>query len=285
MGTVVSHSEAESFLACRKKWYYSFGERLEPKRPPTALSRGTIGHEAMEQFFLELQAGNVYDTAVNIGIRTIRYHVTDDDPDYAVLGKLEILFKDFTANFRQRIESWEIVHVEQEFWLKLGEDESAIDFAFKPDLIVRENGILTLFDYKFSADFYSPDELALYPQLPKYMGALRAVGVDVVKANYIFMRTRDNAKGKLTDIINVPINSDRLRTSWYEQINTSLEIQQYKSLPLAEMERRSSRATNSFCKWCSFRELCTATLQGSTGQILREENYRPNTYGYSNKES
>ena len=33
------------------------------------------------------------------------------------------------------------MHLEQEFWLDLGD----IKYPFKPDLIVRENGIVTLF--------------------------------------------------------------------------------------------------------------------------------------------
>ena len=107
--TVVSHSEAESYLNCRKKHYYAFGERLAKVQAPgkmNAMEKGTFGHAVMEQFFLARQQGEDYETAQQIALEYTRSYLSGPDPDFAAIMRIEQVTQHFLNTNRERVEGW-----------------------------------------------------------------------------------------------------------------------------------------------------------------------------------
>src|SRR4051794_9002941 len=69
--SVVSPSEADAYLACQRKHYYSFGECLALKSKGQAISRGILGHLWLATFYENIQQGVDRDTALEISNRAI----------------------------------------------------------------------------------------------------------------------------------------------------------------------------------------------------------------------
>ena len=53
----ISNSEVSTWLSCRNKYRYAFDLDLEPKKRSDPLTRGTIGHDALDVYYKTLQAG------------------------------------------------------------------------------------------------------------------------------------------------------------------------------------------------------------------------------------
>lgn len=52
MSTVtISTSEMNTFLRCRRKYYYQYIEKLVPKRQPVPITKGTLIHNALEAYY------------------------------------------------------------------------------------------------------------------------------------------------------------------------------------------------------------------------------------------
>ena len=54
---VISQSEVDAFLGCRRRHFYAHGEKIAPIQFSDALTRGTIGHEALEKAFTAKKEG------------------------------------------------------------------------------------------------------------------------------------------------------------------------------------------------------------------------------------
>jgi CRISPR/Cas system-associated exonuclease Cas4 (RecB family) len=125
--------------------------------------------------------------------------------------------------------------------------------------------------------------MALLPQIPRYVGAARALGMSVREGMYGFIRYRKlNNESDKYKIVPQSFTSKRVQNSFKDLINSGKEILEFKSLSLEEWKDNTSRVANNLvCKSCSFRELCVAELNGSDGKVIREVDFEVNTrYGY-----
>ena len=283
MKPVISHSEVDAFLTCQYRHYYAHVEKLEKIEKGSALTRGIIGHAAFEAFFKARQQGSSWAYSVNTvtDVLTSEILKASDPKAIELLGQLAALIPGFLEYYRQRIESWKVVAVEEEFRIKF-ED---FDFALKPDYYVRErNGEYALFDSKFTYDFYAPQLVQMLPQLPKYAGALKILGNPVDKAYYSFIRyrsIRDTSPKNIYQMESVNLNDSRVKRAVTEQLQTANKIVELKSLPTdMHKERIVHTATKTNCQWCPFLDLCVAEISGSDGKHLKKSLYQPNTYGY-----
>lgn len=278
---VISHSEVESFSLCERRHYYAFGERLARKRHSAALETGINGHYLMlEVFFKSLQRTGSWDHAMaELQMAIIQSVAKTDDPK--VIQDLARIVTGWLEHFREKIETWEILEVESKKQLDFGD----FVFAFTCDLVIRERGNRTIIDFKFVYDFYSDDLLALLPQIPRYVGAERALGLGTRYGKYAFVRYRhlkSPSNDDLYAITQIDLPLARIQNA-FKDVKLSLQrIQQLRALPLEEWEQSVTRVSSSVvCKRCQFKDLCSAELSGSDGVVIRATEYELSTYGYT----
>lgn len=195
----VSHSEVESYLLCRRKHYYGYTMSLRRVRESMSLAMGSLGHLLLEKFYgyildkteLDKQddpdiwaeavvtARQAYDEEVKKGF---------EQPDNR--ADIWATFTTYVANEWLIKDGWTILAVEKRFSLEYDPNEQ-LRYPFVVDLIARDpKGKIVVIDHKFVYDFYSYEDTQLQPQIPKYIGGLRALGFKIDYGAYNMLRTR-----------------------------------------------------------------------------------------------
>lgn len=286
----VSHSEVDSYLLCRRKHYYGYGLSLQRVQESNSLATGTAGHKVLEVFYgtllsisdkAEDQKSN-FLWAVEQARETFDELVKEGYEDGSNRAKLEhILFHEEYGYFANEFlvnNGWRILGVEAEFNLLYDEDTEA-SYPFVVDLIVQDpEGRYVVIDHKFVYDFYTPSQTDLQPQIPKYIGALRALGHDVTYGAYNMLRTR-KLKEPTADAMQyfmiLKPNNDRIVNTFMEQLSVATEIQLLKDLDLEEQNKRAYRTANKMvCQSCSFKDICSTELVGGNVELMKKTEYK-----------
>lgn len=277
--SLVSNSEADTFLTCERRHYYAFGESLQPKSYGAGLSRGIAGHSALEIYYTSQLAGDAVSVSQKLMMDFLENEILEsikagNANNTAIITKLVQLLVDYVEFYGK--EDQDILAVEETFQFE--------GFPFKPDLIVRDRKTkeVTLRDHKFLYNFYNGGKASMFPQLPKYVGALRDLGFKVHKAEFNMLRHRVNAKEKFKRLpIEIPDN--RIVQYKHEHAIATYRIESYKSLELDDWRDSILRTANSFtCDHCPFAPICQTDLDRLPGRkLLVKTFYEPNTYGYS----
>jgi hypothetical protein len=286
----VSHSEVDSYLLCRRKHYYGYGLSLQRVRESSSLATGTAGHRILEAFYRtivdagltveEQQAG--FHKAIDAALATYEEILAEGYEDGDRRAKLkDILFDREYGYFNNEFfvnNGWRILAVEAEYNL-LYDDDTQASYPFVVDLIVQDpEGAYVVIDHKFVYDFYTPESTDLQPQIPKYIGALRALGHEVAYGAYNMLRTRKTKE--VTPESNhffmiLKPNATRITTTFMEQLGVAAEIQALKELPLDVQEKRAYRTANKMiCQSCSFRDLCSTELMGGNVELMKKTEYK-----------
>ena len=67
MAWLISQSEVDAFLSCRRKHYYGYREKLQPKRHGEGLTRGLLGHEVLAAYYAQfVAAGKALPSQVQV---------------------------------------------------------------------------------------------------------------------------------------------------------------------------------------------------------------------------
>jgi hypothetical protein len=262
----ISHSTGEAFLACEKKYELAHVENLAPKKMPAALALGIYGHGVFQVFFEQIKEHGDAQLAQVLALRK----AYEDIEHFGKIGKELIWWFDTVWPTL----GWKILEVEKTYYLKLNEDT---EYPFTIDLLIELNGQLLIIDHKFTADAYDESLLLVYPQLPKYIGALRALGVPVVSAIYNIVRTR-SMKDLDAKLVRQPVkvNNARIKNSFKIHLNTIDKIKAH--------EGEFVRNVGYGCKFCSFVDLCGLEMNGEDSTSLKAVDFVPNTYGYAGEE-
>lgn len=283
----VSHSEVDSYLLCRRKWYYGYGLSLQRINESASLATGSAGHAVLEAFYNAiLAAGNTrkaqaaafdaaliaatekYDAIVDEGFE-------ENDDRRAPLAF--VLFDPEVGYFAQEPfvrNGYLIQAVEASFNLEYEEGET---YPFVIDLIVKSPDMKTIVvDHKFVWDFYKPADSDIQPQVPKYIGALRALNYKVDEGMYNMVRTRKikaPTREQMHDMLVIRPTSARVVRTFEEQVAVARSLVELKAKPIEEQERLAFRVANKMvCQSCSFRTLCEEELRGgNTNLVLRSE--------------
>lgn len=263
----ISHSTGEAFLACEKKYELAHVENLAPKKMPAALALGIYGHKVMEVFFNEIKESGDSDKAQALALR----HAYQDIEHFGKIGKELIHWFDSVWPTL----GWKILEVEKTYYLKLNEET---EYPFTVDLVIELNGQLLIVDHKFTADAYAEELLLVYPQLPKYIGAIRALGTPVVSAIYNIIRTRSmkDMDAKMVRQALRP-NNARIQNSFKIHLNTIDKIKNHTG--------EFVRNVGYGCKFCSFVDLCGLEMNGEDSTALKATEFVPNTYGYAGEDA
>lgn len=286
----VSHSEVDSYLLCRRKHYYGYGLSLQRIKESSSLATGVAGHKILEAFYRAiLNAGHTveaqqaaFDEALEAAVKAFEEIKNEGYEDGDRRAKLiDILFDEDYGYFHNEFfvnKGWRVLAVEAEFNLVYDDDTEA-SYPFVVDLVVQDpDGAYVVIDHKFVYDFYSPESTDLQPQIPKYIGALRALGHEVAYGGYNMLRTR-NTKERTPESNNyfmiLKPNTTRITTTFMEQLGVAAEIQALKELPLDVQEKRAYRTANKMiCQSCSFRDLCSTELMGGNVELMKKTEYK-----------
>jgi len=286
----VSHSEVDSYLLCRRKHYYGYGLSLERISTSQSLATGTAGHRILEAFYAHLLS--LSDTAegqlenFDLGLeraqavyREVVEEGYEDANNRALL--YDMLFHEEWGYFHNEFmvrNGWKVLAVEAEFSLIYDTDTDS-SYPFVVDMIVEDpEGRYVVIDHKFVYDFYTPAQTDLQPQIPKYIGALRAMNHQIAYGAYNMVRTR-KLKTPTTDSMQyfmiLKPNTDRVLNTFMEQLGVAAEIQALKELTIEEQDKRAYRTANKMvCQSCSFREICSTELIGGNTKLMLKTEYK-----------
>lgn len=286
----VSHSEVDSYLLCRRKHYYGYGLSLERIATSHSLATGTAGHRILEAFYsMLLEAGGTaeeqleaFDQGVVLAEHLYQEIIDEGYEDANNRATLhDILFDPewgYFANEFMVKNGWRVLAVEQEFNLLYNEQTDS-RYPFVVDMIMEDkDGKIVVIDHKFVYDFYTPEQTDLQPQIPKYIGALRAMNYPVAYGAYNMLRTRKlktPAADSMQYFMILKPNKDRVLNTFMEQLGVAAEIQALKELPIEDQSRRAYRTANKMvCQSCSFRDICSTELMGGNTELMLKTEYK-----------
>lgn len=283
----ISNSEVFAWNKCQRYYYYSFDLNLTPLKPANSLARGIVGHSALENYYKWLQDNpGDFERAEQYAYRILTLAL-----DKAGMFDLEMLaeLRNVLGRYFQyaRDDNWKILAVERRFDWPITDD---ITYTLRLDLAIRDpkkGGEVVLVDHKFVYNFWSQDDIDLNPQLPKYMGGIRANGlqVDRVMVNQIRWRVRKSSPYADYEMFKRDYdkpNAATVKNLMREQVLISRRIQQWRELPIEERNRRAVGVRNNLiCKNCSFAALCVTELKGGYIEGMVETDYKQNDYGYN----
>ena len=287
---IISQSEVDAFLSCRRKHYYAHGEKIAPIQSSAALNRGTIGHDALDAYFTARKEGKSHNDCAQAGIDRLNSHFSTEN--IKVLTELTPILTYWFSNAAQELTGhWEILEVEKEYRLEVPGGQvngDTLIFPFKIDLLIKDkhSGKKYIVDNKFIQDFYSNDLISVLPQLAKYVGAMRMMGHNVSGAFYNMIRTRPMKSGSLNDkvrIVDANLNDEKIKEYLREQFSAMRQIKHLKDLDGDTWrDKYALRTANQFnCRACPFLDLCTIDLTGAHGRDLHVKSfYKDNDYGY-----
>ena len=300
-GTItISHSEVETRLACEMRHYYAFGDNthgelagLEPHKYSDSLFRGIHGHTALEVFYKAVKDGSPVDQAADASYQKV-FELYMELKD-SIVPEQQAILLDLSQRILPRyyeecrhllVNGWVPKYVEHEFRLTFQLPSGLVlDYPFKPDLIITDPvGNLWVWDHKFVYNFYTEKEIKLMPQIPKYIGALRAAEDLHIKGGYYNMlRWRETKTAVQNKMEAVNPTDFRVRKAFRQQARQMEEIANLKAGSLIDWWDRAdeSRTLNNFvCKICSFKDLCISEINGEDTTMAKQVWFGPNSYGY-----
>lgn len=301
---IISHSEVDTFLLCKQRHYYAFGDKLddtveksglEPKEFSDALYRGIAGHKGLEHFYKTIEADGTIAEALKACVEGVQAFAMEANPKYDILTDLSvrILPNYVTQVAKDMLDAgWKVKAVEHTYRLEVPTALGIMVYPFTPDLIMRspekQNVVI---DHKFLYNFYNQSEIDLLPQIPKYMAALKGLGLPIHYGMYNMLRWRPvKDPSKEANFRQKPFEPtpERLRHAFLLQVRGMERIAKLKAGTLDEWanEVDLERVQNGMiCKSCSFKRLCATEMSGGDATLMRKLDFTVNSYGYSEAEA
>lgn len=204
----VSHSEVESYLTCRRKWWYGYGLSLRRQEEGMGLALGSAGHEILDIFYQTILDGadtnrgqrKLIPAATKVAELKYRELVEQgwEDRDDRRTPLYDLIFKHYIPNEPLVMEGYTILATEQQFNLEY-DTENELRMPFVIDVIARSpEKKIVIVDHKFIGRFYTDKDIELMPQIPKYIAGLRALGHKVDEGLYNLINTTLIKGDKLT---------------------------------------------------------------------------------------
>jgi len=288
----ISYSKAQAFKSCEYKFWLAHVRKyaddsvkpgLMPNEKSEALRRGTHGHLMMEWFHNEVkdtlefpydpqECSRIMSSVVARGI-ALNYE------DTSTIMKQMLHYAANVFPYK----NWRILEVEKEYRLEVGRDPITGLMKVVPgtiDLVVDISGTVVIIDHKFSADAYKPDRIEIEPQIPVYIGEMRALGIPVRYGIYNFMRTR-KMNNVEEQVVQEPVkpNDIRIQQSFADHLTTIVKIIEFQE-KLKQPGFIPTRSASNNCDYCDFRRLCKTALKGEDTTAMIEHGFTANDYGY-----
>lgn len=286
----ISNTEAQTMLLCEKQHEYRFLRNLEPKPHllSTPLRRGLMGHVALENYYLALQAGDSVELARQAAMDSLKkqmsdFIIADDEDDTAIqiAGELKKILNIYFDYYET--EPFKVLEVEKVYTIPIND---SIDYGLKLDLLIEMikgqfKGEIMVMDHKIIFNLKKPAEIEMNVQQPKYVHAVRMNDIPVRGAYLNQIRHRKMDRSDLSKIFQrTPImpTSMRIKNIWEEQTKVAEKIQQRRENPNGYVALRNF--SDLVCPYCPFQTICYNELENKNVDTMIEAAYRPSTYGY-----
>jgi len=279
----ISNSEVSTWLTCQMRYFFEFDLAIQPLHYTETLSRGILGHEVLAVYYKALQGGHSHSDAVDTArSHLMRYMGAGNTYDLPVVLDVDRILSGYWPIAADL--PWRVLHVEEQFdaWLT-----NEFQFSMRLDLLIQDmsDGKIKVVDHKFVYDFWSGDDLRLNPQLPKYIGTLRANNVKVDEAILNQLRYRKIKEPRIDQLFQqtpyTPPNA-RIVNTMRQQIIASQKIVEWRELPIELREKRALRVLNKqVCRSCPVKNLCMESLDGNSIDYLLAGEYKKRDYGYN----
>jgi hypothetical protein len=178
---IVRGSEYQSFLNCRKQWFYQWVEGIEAKRPDAKLFFGTAFHKWLEYYYNsgcnKILADLETSTWINEQDTKDMDQVAIDDMMNLMRGVAE----HYHNTYGETDKNFKVIETEMEFLVKLDED---LFMTGTIDLVYEVDGKIRFMDHKTVASISMYEEKAVMDrQISRYWWALKmiAAGIGRVK--------------------------------------------------------------------------------------------------------
>lgn len=283
----VSNSMMMSAQTCEKRFEFEHIYQIRPKEFPEAMERGLAGHSMMEAFFLKMQEGGTYEQCVEA--------VNELLPQWLGTSKVEIYRHVLAFGAYVFQQGWKVVTVEVnrlhplDLYVNRGGEEEEIEFAFTADVLFEwtsgpRKGYRFMIDFKFTGQYWTDHELAVYQQLPKYVLYTNEMFPDDIQirhAGLVMLNTRASkgATGQQLFMLKW-LNLDKMKLANVKKENESLALQTSNLRARLEAGGEALRTVNTYtCKMCFFaKDVCPMQLEGRDITRTIERNYIHNTY-------
>lgn len=285
---IISNSEVDTRLRCRRQHYYSYALGLYPRKLSRANDIGLLGHHVLETYYRSIKEGAEQPEAYNAGMQQLI--LAGGHVDAEVISLISERFTQYCQFYRH--EQFEVIDVEGIYKVPLND---RITYGLTLDLLVKYTegywkGQYVVIDHKFRYNFFTPDELGLHAQTFKYIWALRKQDYPIRHSilNQIRYRTDVKDTRKLFKREELTPTDKQLETIMRDHLAISEEIYEAKTQPVSWLKDNSPRRYYPRdCAGCYFRIPCRLELIGKdasktfTNMFAPEDPstfYRP--YGY-----
>lgn len=285
----ISNSEVTTFLSCRRMYVFAFGEGygLEPKVMSVPLFRGNVGHEAFQRYAEARCSGDSHEKSLQAGQDVFPQAMRANPNLMDTVMETKFLWDRYMA-FHKGWPEWRLHEPEQKFDLKLTDD---FKITIRYDAKVEEikSGRILMGDYKFTYDFWTPEEHELNGQMPKYIAVMQANGLRIDGGFLEEIRTRnikDDPKKMWRRTHYYPTAAKKMNML-KQHIAASFEITEFRALPKEEQMFRAIPllSKHGACKFCNFKDLCNSMNEGKKDlSVDIAHGYQANTYGYNKEE-
>lgn len=194
---MVSVSQIQTFLSCKKKWEYNYIENLKPRVERSYLTIGKLCHKGMQTAMHYMWKGDRWEVAMNNGIVALNDEWRDYMETVPMLDEeipdMNRMHEDAISVFSQAFEEFEPWKYEVITLYRKGKPIPALELHFKVpcpptkglhgyiDAILKdkETGFVWCTDYKFRKSLSPDEDEAFNIQNAVYSYACKKMGVDV----------------------------------------------------------------------------------------------------------
>ena len=285
----VSTSEVATYLTCAQRWMYAHhpSYNLEPRTLGIALSRGLVGHKALEIYYQSIFDGNTEQSSREsvqeyIIKEALKAMQMSDSEKSLMISTLGVLVGDYFDENMDLLKQYNIIGVEHLVTASLTDE---IYFAGRVDLALEEKsgpyrGYVVPYDHKFTYNFWPDTAIKMNAQISNYIWAYLSNGYRSRKGVLNMLRHRDNSQQKFKQF-EVPTNTEMRNTFIKNHVVAAQRIVELKKKPTVGMPDGVTRSTSKFnCEYCPFVNLCYTEACGLDSKTMVEASYRPNSYGY-----
>jgi hypothetical protein len=286
----ISNSEVNCYQKCRRKHMYEFILRLTPKNQAVALSRGIIGHTALEIYYTELKNNSTAEYAEEQALAYIGNMIADLFSSGENIEMLVALRETLVMYFNSISgDDWEIIAVEQDFI----KEYDGIPIGMRLDMLVKVRsgqwaGEILLVDHKFSYAKWSERDVQMNGQPYKYWQILKDNGIHVNRMVYNIIKYR--SKSDIVERQSLIIKPVEAAVAIADHVTIAKEIQQTRNKVEQELadgdpqyRDKAPRVLDKYsCNMCSFTDICKAEMSGRTNatELMIQLDYKANDYGY-----
>lgn len=290
----VSTSEVATFLTCKQRWMYAHhpSYNLEPRTLGIALTRGLIGHEALEIYYKAKMHGKLEEDARQLVNEFIIKHAMaalamSDGEKAKMITSLGVRLGEYFNEGQSFLKGRDIIGVENVVTAPLPGCND-IEFAGRIDLMTEiANGInkneVEPWDHKFCYNFWPQVAIELNAQISNYIWAVREMGYRSRNGYLNMVRYRDDAQERFR-FEPIPTNSTMRDTFIKNHAEAAKIIVDLKHKPKVGLNEGVTRSTSKFnCEYCPFSTLCLTESKGLDSSLMVKASYRPNSYGYDSE--